>query len=115
MAFLFFVFIAIIGVLFYGDSSLLIAILKFVGGAALVFGIMAIIAYCPWLLIVVIAVALFVRKLKDMAKQDGIDIDVYFVLCDYHDKRRICLPYTDSENFCYTRSAKMYVDCSIQY
>lgn len=60
MAFLFFVFIAIIGVLFYGDSSLLIAILKFVGGAALVFGIMAIIAYCPWLLIVVIAVALFV-------------------------------------------------------
>lgn len=47
MAFLFFVFIAIIGVLFYGDSSLLIAILKFVGGAALVFGIMAIIAYCP--------------------------------------------------------------------
>lgn len=270
MAFLFFVFIAIIGVLFYGDSSLLIAILKFVGGAALVFGIMAIIAYCPWLLIVVIAVALFVvwacsynnpqgkntnngneslnntntqpaqknieeepvnnpnltgfkaelqentltpqqasdekwesdkrcidydvdkayqniksnlliqarngdysisngqrrisytyeytntytffkrqdiknptgkmftrsynpherivysitdarkynylvRKLKDMAKQDGIDIDVYFVLCDHHDKRRICLPYTDSENFCYTRSAKMYVDCSIQY
>lgn len=60
MAFLFFVFIAIIGVLFYGDSSLLIAILKFVGGAALVFGIMEIIAYCPWLLIVVIAVALFV-------------------------------------------------------
>ncbi|MBC8556767.1 hypothetical protein [Jutongia hominis] len=60
MAFLFFVFIAIIGMLFYGDSSLLIAILKLVGGAALVFGIMAIIVYCPWLLIVVIAVALFV-------------------------------------------------------
>ena len=60
MAFLFFVFIAIIGVLFYGDSSLLIAILKFVGGAILVFGIMAIVAYCPWLLLVVIAVALFV-------------------------------------------------------
>lgn len=60
MAFLFFVFIAIIGVLFYGDSSLLIAILKFVGGAILIFGIMAIVAYCPWLLIVVIAVALFV-------------------------------------------------------
>ena len=38
----------------------MIAILKFVGGAALVFGIMAIIVYCPWLLIVVIAVALFV-------------------------------------------------------
>jgi|GEM_PF-4086842 len=56
-----------------------------------------------------------IYKLKDMAKQDGIDIDVYFVLCDHHDKRRICLPYTDSENFCYTRSAKMYVDCSIQY
>ena len=60
MAFLFFVFIAIIGVLFYGDSSLLIVILKFVGGAILVFGIMAIVAYCPWLLLVVIAVALFV-------------------------------------------------------
>ena len=38
----------------------MIAILKLVGGAALVFGIMAIIVYCPWLLIVVIAVALFV-------------------------------------------------------
>ena len=49
-----------LGVLFYGDSSLLIAILKFVGGAILVFGIMAIVAYCPWLLLVVIAVALFV-------------------------------------------------------
>lgn len=60
MAFLIFVFIAIIGVLFYGDSSLLIAILKFVGGAILIFGIMAMVAYCPWLLLVVIAVALFV-------------------------------------------------------
>ena len=270
MAFLFFVFIAIIGVLFYGDSSLLIAILKFVGGAILVFGIMAIVAYCPWLLLVVIAVALFVvwacsnnnsqgnntnnsnsslnntntqpiqknieekpinnpnltgfkaelqentltpqqasdeqwekdkrcidydvdrayeniksnllrqarngdysvsngqrrmtytyeytptysffkrqdiknptgkiftrsynphervvysitdtrkynylvRTLKDKARQDGIDIDVYFVLCERNDKRRISLPYTDSENFCYIRYAKMYVDCSIQY
>lgn len=270
MAFLFFIFIAIIGVLFYGDSSLLIAILKFVGGAILIFGIMAIVAYCPWLLIVVIAVVLFVvwacsnnnsqgnstnnsnsslnntntqavqknieekpinnpdltgfkaelqentltpqqasdeqrekdkrcidydvdrayeniksnllrqarngdysvsngqrkmtytyeytptysffkrqdiknptgeiftrsynphervvysitdtrkynylvKTLRDKAKQDGIDIDVYFVLCDHNDKRRICLPYTDSENFCYIRTAKMYVDCSIQY
>lgn len=55
------------------------------------------------------------RTLKDKAKQDGIDIDVYFVLCEHNDKRRISLPYTDSENFCYIRSAKMYVDCSIQY
>lgn len=56
-----------------------------------------------------------VRTLKDKARQDGIDIDVYFVLCERNDKRRISLPYTDSENFCYIRSAKMYVDCSIQY
>ena len=279
MAFLFLIFIAIIGALFCGDSSLLIAILKFVGGALLVLGIMAMVAYCPWLLLVVIAVAIFVvwacsnntsqsnntnninnisninnsntslnntntqpvqkniekklinnpnltgfkaelqentltpqqasdeqwetdkrcidyevdrayeniksnllrqarkgdysvsngqrrmtytyeytptysffkrqdiknptgeiftrsynphervvysitdtrkynylvRTLKDKAKQDGIDIDVYFVLCERNDKRRISLPYTDSENFCYIRSAKMYVDCSIQY
>ena len=60
MAFLFLIFIAIIGALFCGDSSLLIAILKFVGGALLVLGIMAMVAYCPWLLLVVIAVAIFV-------------------------------------------------------
>lgn len=47
MAILFIIFIAIIGALFYGDSSLLVAILKFAGAAILIFGIMAIMAYCP--------------------------------------------------------------------
>ncbi len=267
MAILFIIFIAIIGALFYGDSSLLVAILKFAGAAILIFGIMAIMAYCPWLLLVIIVLAIFVIKvcsdnnrsqsndnktvnnttietikkinvekpidnpnltgfkkelqentltpqqasdeqwesdkrcinydvdkayqdiksnllkqahngkysilngqrslsyiceykntysffkrqdiknptgkeftrsynphekvvysisdvrkynylmktLKEKAQQDGINIDAYFVLCEQHDKRRINLPYTDSENLCYIRNAKMYLDCSIQY
>lgn len=60
MAILFIIFIAIIGALFYGDSSLLVAILKFAGAAILIFGIMAIMAYCPWLLLVIIVLAIFV-------------------------------------------------------
>ena len=55
------------------------------------------------------------KTLKEKAQQDGINIDAYFVLCEQHDKRRINLPYTDSENLCYIRNAKMYLDCSIQY
>ena len=60
MALLYFIVLAIIVALFWGDCSLLVAVLKFLGGASLVIGMLYMLACCPLLLFIIIGVLILI-------------------------------------------------------
>lgn len=51
MALLYFIVLAIIVALFWGDCSLLVAVLKFLGGAALVIGMLIYACVLPFVIV----------------------------------------------------------------